>query len=328
MVLYDSFYSLHHVILHERYIASRCSWIKWPVDPMVEKPQIAILINGLWALFQSNVVDKEQQTWRWLQLEMHQQKMHSEERSHHNDSKRQQFRKLQVVSQDVLPCALLMVNPWFWDAYSRPHKGQHPHIGQLVHHLPSSLQSISPSSSNWTWWTWGRATKRWVMLKPQAEVPLRQGSWEPDLGLWNSRHQLYAIPWTRRDCGTAQRGHIVPHHSKCVPRWFHNTFCNTPEDTEWTWVWTSHGQSPKAFCSTWRDTYTEHRVLLEPHQATDKENEWLPQRLSALVPPGVHVQRKIQWRKLFLEFCWTYFTFLSCSEHFSYFESNKAIWVK
>ena len=51
MVLYDSFYSLHHVILHERYIASRYCWIKWPVDPMVEKSQIAILINGLWALF-------------------------------------------------------------------------------------------------------------------------------------------------------------------------------------------------------------------------------------------------------------------------------------
>ena len=74
------------------------------------------------------------------------------------------------------------------------------------------------------------------------EVPLRQGSWEPDLGLWNSRHQLYAIPWIRRDCGTAQRGHIVPHHSKCLPRWFHNTFWrmeSLPEDTEWTWVWTS-----------------------------------------------------------------------------------------
>ena len=70
MVLYDSFYSLHHVILHERYIASRYCWIKWPVDPMVEKLQIAILINGLWVLFQPNVVDKEQQTWRWLQLEM------------------------------------------------------------------------------------------------------------------------------------------------------------------------------------------------------------------------------------------------------------------
>ena len=39
---------------------------------------------------------------------------------------------------------------------------------------------------------------------------------------------------------------------------------------------------------------TEHRVLLEPHQATDEENEWLPQKLSPLVPPGVHVQRKIQ----------------------------------
>ena len=161
MVLYDSFYSLHHVILHERYIASRYCWIKWPVDPMVEKPQIAILINGLWALFQPNV----------------------------------------------------------------------------------GMESL-------------------------------------------------------------------------------------PEDTEWTWVWTSHGQSLKAFCSTWRDTCTEHRVLLEPHQATDKENEWLPQRLSPLVPPGVHVQRKIQWRKLFLEFCWAYFTFLSCLEHFSYFESDKAIWVK
>ena len=54
------------------------------------------------------------------------------------------------LSRDVLPCALLMVNPWFWDAHSRPHKGQHPHIGQFVHHLPSSLQPISPSSSNWT----------------------------------------------------------------------------------------------------------------------------------------------------------------------------------
>ena len=42
MVLYDSFYSLHHVVLHERYIASRYGWIKWPIDPMVEKPQIAI----------------------------------------------------------------------------------------------------------------------------------------------------------------------------------------------------------------------------------------------------------------------------------------------
>ena len=126
MVLYDSFYSLHHVILHERYIASSYCWIKWPVDPMVEKPQIAILINGL---------------------------------------------------------------------------------------------SI------------------------------------------------------RRDCGSAQRGHSVPHHSRCLPRCFHNTFWrmeSLPEDTEWTWVWTSHGQSLKAFCSTWRDTYTEHRVLLEPHQATDR----------------------------------------------------------
>ena len=76
MVLYDSFYSLHYVILHESYTASRYYWIKWPVDPMVEKQQIAILINGLWALFQPNVVDNEQQTWRWLQLEMHQQEMH------------------------------------------------------------------------------------------------------------------------------------------------------------------------------------------------------------------------------------------------------------
>ena len=75
---------------------------------------------------------------------------------------------------------------------------------------------------------------------------------------------------------------IQPDHSKCLPQWFHNTFWrmeSLPEDTEWTWVWTSHGQSLKAFCSTWRDTYTEHRVLLEPHQATDKKNEWLPQRL-------------------------------------------------
>ena len=124
------------------------------------------------------------------------------------------------------------------------------------HHLPSSLQSISPSSSNWTWWTWGRATNRWVMLKPQAEVRLRQGSWEPDLGLWNSRHQLYAIPWIRRDCGTAQRGHIVPHHSKCLPRWFHNTFWrmeSLPADTEWTWVWTSHGQLIKRMNGCHRD---------------------------------------------------------------------------
>ena len=42
-------------------------------------------------------------------------------------------------------------------------------------------------------------------------------------------------------------------------------------------------------------------------------------RLSPLVPPGVHVQRKIQWRKVFLEFCWAYFTFLSYLEHYSYF---------
>ena len=62
MVLYDSFYSLHHVILHERYIASRYCWIKWPVDPMVEKPQIAILINGLWAKYHCGRV-AENQIW-------------------------------------------------------------------------------------------------------------------------------------------------------------------------------------------------------------------------------------------------------------------------
>ena len=64
MVLYDSFYSLHHVILHERYIACRYCWIKWPVDPMVEKPQIAILINGLWALFQPMILRRTFETSR------------------------------------------------------------------------------------------------------------------------------------------------------------------------------------------------------------------------------------------------------------------------
>ena len=80
-----------------------------------------------------------------------------------------------------------------------------------------------------------------------------------------------------------------------------------------------------SMCSTYgqpmilRRTFETSQRSASPHWSTCS---------SSSVKFAVNFSKLIQlnfwiWRKLFLEFCWAYFTFLSCLEHFSYFESNK-----
>ena len=87
-------------------------------------------------------------------------------------------------------------------------------------------------------------------------------------------------------------------------------------------------------CTSMCSTYGQPMILRRTFETSQRSASphWSTCSLSS-VKFAVNFSKLIQlnfwiWRKLFLEFCWAYFTFLSCLEHFSYFESNKAIWVK
>ena len=87
-------------------------------------------------------------------------------------------------------------------------------------------------------------------------------------------------------------------------------------------------------CTSMCSTYGQPMILRRTSETSQRSASphWSTCSSSS-VKFAVNFSKLIQlnfwiWRKLFLEFCWAYFTFLSCVEHFSSFESNKAIWVK
>ena len=73
---------------------------------------------------------------------------------------------------------------------------------------PMSWTKNSKLGDGYNW----RCINRKCTQKKGATTTIRKGSI-----FENSRLSLKMYTWIRRDCGTAQRGHIVPHHSKCLP---------------------------------------------------------------------------------------------------------------